>query len=278
MMIRKTKASFLKLLINHNSCEAKMKAKLMAPGFCFIMLTICACSSNSSHKVESAWIAHDMNQPRPPVVTPGEVSSDPPSHAVVLFDGTDLSEWVSEEGEPAEWIVKDGYIQVNETGYIRTRRDFGSCHLHVEWATPAGVKGRGQGRGNSGIFFMSNYEVQVLDSYNNDTYPDGQAAAIYGRKPPLVNASRPPGEWQTYDIVFHRPIFKDGKVVKKATFTVFHNGVLVHDHFELPGGTGWEGPHTVSEYEEHPDKLPLLLQDHDNPIRFRNIWLVELDD
>ena len=223
-------------------------------------------------------IAHDMNQPRPPVVTPGRTPSDPPSHAIVLFDGTDLSHWVSRSGGPAQWIVKEGYVEVTKTGEIKTKKEFGSCHLHVEWATPAEVKGKGQGRGNSGVFLMSNYEVQILDSYNNDTYPDGQAAAIYGRKPPMVNASRPPGEWQTYDIVFHRPVFEDSTVVRPATFTVFHNGVLVHDHFESPGGTWWVDEHTVTEYEPHADKLPLMLQDHDNPIRFRNIWLVELEE
>ncbi|MHC4659890.1 MAG: 3-keto-disaccharide hydrolase, partial [Planctomycetota bacterium] len=120
------------------------------------------------------------------------------------------------------------------------------------------------------------YEVQILDSYSSETYADGQAAALYGRRPPSVNACRPPGQWQSFDIIFHRPIFKDGKVVKRATFTVFHNGVLVHDHYELPGGTGWTGPHAVSEYEEHADKLPIQLQDHDSAVRFRNIWLVEL--
>jgi hypothetical protein len=219
-----------------------------------------------------------MNAPRPPVVTPGETPSDPPSHAIVLFDGTDLSEWVNEDGEPTEWVLKNGFVQCNQTGSLVTKREFGCCHLHIEWATPEKVEGRGQGRGNSGIYFMSNYEVQVLDSYNNDTYPDGQAAAIYGRSIPLVNASRPPGQWQTYDIIFHRPIFENDKVIRRASFTVFHNGVLVQDHFKLPGGTHWINEHTVSDYEPHPDKLPLVLQDHDNPIRFRNIWIVELDD
>ncbi|MHC5060168.1 MAG: 3-keto-disaccharide hydrolase [Planctomycetota bacterium] len=219
-----------------------------------------------------------MSQPRPPVVTPGKTDSDPPSHAVVLFDGTDLSEWVNEDGEPTEWVLKNGYVQSNRSGSLITKRKFGSCHLHMEWATPSKVEGTGQERGNSGVYFMSNYEVQILDSYNNDTYPDGQAGAIYGRSVPLVNASKPPGRWQSYDIVFHRPIFNGEKVVKNASFTVFHNGVLVQDHFESPGGTNWIDKHTVADYEPHPDKLPLLLQDHDNPIRFRKIWLVELED
>jgi len=253
-----------------------MKAKfLLSALICFMFLFGCSSTHNSS---TNQGFAHDMNAPRPPVVNPGETPSDPPSHAVVLFNGTDLSEWVSGEGGPAEWIVRDGYMQVNGTGAIRTKKNFGSCRLHIEWATPEKVEGEGQGRGNSGVYFMSLYEVQILDSYNNDTYPDGQAAAIYGRKPPLFNASKPPSQWQTYDIIFHRPIFKNGKVVKRASFTVLHNGVLVQDHFKLPGGTGWIDEHTVADYEPHLDKLPLLLQDHGNPIRFRNIWLVELEN
>jgi len=225
------------------------------------------------------WLAHDMNRPRPPVVTPGQNPSDPPSNAIVLFDGTDFSQWVSaREGTGAKWIVKDGYMQANRTGDIRTKKSFGSCQLHIEWASPEIVEGNSQGRGNSGVYFMSRYEVQVLDSYKNDTYPDGQTAAIYGRKPPLVNASRPPGQWQSYDIIFHRPVFKDGKVVKDATFTILHNGVLVQDHFESPGGTSWINEHKVADYKPHRDKDPLLLQDHGCPVRYRNIWIVELSN
>ncbi|MBA7669815.1 hypothetical protein ES703_77949 [subsurface metagenome] len=233
------------------------------------------------------WIVHDMSRPRPPVVTPGEQPGQPPSNAIVLFDGKDLSQWVSpllscesKKGDgPAKWKVENGYMEVvKETGDIRTKQSFGDCHLHIEWATPAKVRGSGQDRGNSGVFLMSTYELQILDSYNNKTYADGQAAALYGRKPPSVNACRPPGQWQSFDIIFHRPIFKDGQVRRRATFTIFHNGVLVHDHYELTGGTWWRGPHAISEYEEHPDKLPLMLQDHGDPIRFRNIWLVELPE
>ena len=148
----------------------------------------------------------------------------------------------------------------------------------MEWASPSKVKGNGQGRGNSGVFLMG-YEVQVLDSFNNETYPDGQAGALYGRKKPLVNASRRPGQWQSYDIIFHRPVFDDsGQVVKKATFTVLHNGVLIQDHLVLSGGTGWRGPHSISEYQVHADALPIQLQDHGNPVRFRNIWVRPLED
>ena len=198
----------------------------------------------------------------------------------MLFDGKDLANWTSTEKDvPSKWVVKDGaLISTKKSGYIRTKQEFGSCQLHVEWATPKEVEGKGQGRGNSGVFLMGQYEVQVLDSFDNATYPDGQAGALYGRKIPLVNVCRKPGEWQSYDIVFHRPVFKDGKVVKRATFTVFQNGVLIQDHYELSGGTGWLGSHAVTDYEPHGDKGPLELQDHGNPVRYRNIWIRELKD
>lgn len=230
------------------------------------------------------WLIHDVNRPAPAVILPGTESTQSqagiaPSDSVVLFDGTDLSEWTDTKGNVSKWIMGDGYMEsVKGSGYIQSRRKFGSCQLHVEFATPSTVKGSGQGRGNSGVFLMANYEVQVLDSYNNKTYPDGQCAALYGRAVPLANACRKPGEWQSYDIIFHRPIFKGKKVVKNATFTVFQNGVLVHDNVELAGGTGWEGKHAISEYEPHGDKLPITLQDHGNPVRFRNIWIRELAD
>ena len=260
-----------------------MKAKLIMLGVCVLLVLaqLTGCTTGiSAEQTQDSWVVHDMSRPRPPVVTPGEQPGQPPSNAIVLFDGKDLSQWVSEEdGGPARWKVENGYMEVNkETADIRTKKSFGSCHLHIEWATPARVRGSGQGRGNSGVFLMSTYELQILDSYNNKTYADGQAAALYGREPPSVNACRPPGQWQSFDIIFHRPIFKDGKVRRRATFTVLHNGVLVHDHYELTGGTWWRGPHAISEYEEHPDKLPLMLQNHDNPLRFRNIWLVELPE
>ena len=221
------------------------------------------------------WEVHDMNRPRPEVITPGEVPSEAPSDAIVLFDGKDLSEWVSvEDGGRPKWKVTDGYMEViKEGGDIRTKRKFGDVQLHVEWATPAEVKGKSQGRGNSGVFFMDRYEVQVLDSYENDTYPDGQAAALYGQKPPLVNACKGPGQWQVYDIVFHRPVFKGGKVDKPAAVTVFQNGVLVQDHWEIKGTTFHK---TRAAYEPHEDRLPLKLQDHGNPVRYRNIWVREL--
>ncbi len=221
------------------------------------------------------WLIHDVNRPAPPIVTPGKVPSD----AIILFDGTDLSEWTDSKGNKTKWIMGDGYMEcVKGSGYIQSKRQFGSCQLHVEFATPATVKGSSQGRGNSGVFLMGEYEVQVLDSYKNHTYPDGQCAALYGRAVPLVNASAKPGEWQTYDIVFIRPIFKGKKIVRKPTFTVFHNGVVVHNHVVLQGGTGWRGPHVISDFEPHDDKGPISLQDHGNPVRYRNIWIRELAD
>ncbi len=231
---------------------------------------------------------HETDQtkdPLPPVVKPGEPAGffAPPSDAVVLFDGSEKSikeNWTDSKGNASNWkLVDDALESVKKAGYIQTKQGFGSCQLHIEWASPVNVMGEGQGRGNSGVFLMGQYEVQILDSHENITYPDGQAGALYGRKKPLVNASRKPGEWQSYDIIFHRPVFDaEGKVVRRATFTVIHNGVLVQDHVILSGNTGWNGPHAATEYKAHEDKLPLSLQDHGNPVRFRNIWIRELQD
>lgn len=270
-----------------------MRTILLCVGICWLA-TLAGCATQQAaeegEKIEyvetdtGRWLVHDMNRPAPAVIWPGTEStpSEPgraPSDAIILFDGTDVSEWTSGEGGPAKWIVRDGYMEaVKSSGPVKTKQKFGSCQLHVEFATPATVTGSGQGRGNSGVFLMATYEVQILDSYDNKTYPDGQCAALYGRAVPLANVCRKPGEWQSYDIIFHRPIFKNKKVVKKATFTVFHNGVLVHDNVELAGGTGWRGEHAISEYEPHDDKLPIMLQDHGNPVRFRNIWIRNLAD
>lgn len=213
----------------------------------------------------------------PPVVTPGDAPGAPPSDAIVLFDGSDLSQWVSQEdgSSPAPWIVTDGAMQVKPgSGGIQTRQAFGDVQLHIEWATPEVVEGDGQGRGNSGVFLMNVYEVQVLDSHQNPTYFHGQAASIYKQHKPLVNVSRPPGEWQTYEIVFRAPAFDaDGKLLERATFTVFHNGVLVQDHVEVMGVTSHDKP---PFYEKHAAELPISLQDHSNPMRFRNIWVRKL--
>lgn len=224
-------------------------------------------------------------QPLPPVVDPGPVGEmvPPPADAIVLFDGTEKSvqeNWTDTKGNSTQWKMVDGALEsVKKAGYIQTKQLFGSCELHIEWASPVNVVGNGQGRGNSGVFLMNTYEVQVLDSFENVTYADGQAGALYGRKPPLVNVCRKPGEWQTYDIIFHRPLFdKEGKVTRRARFTVRHNGVLIHDNVALSGGTSWKGPHAASEYKAHPDKAPLAMQDHGNPVRFRNIWIREIKD
>lgn len=221
----------------------------------------------------TAWLAADEYKsgkvwPKPKVITPGEAGS-PPSDAVVLFDGKDLSAF--EGGD--KWLVKDGVATVHGGG-ITSKQSFGDCQLHVEWASPAEVKGDGQGRGNSGIYLQGRYEVQILDSYNNETYYDGQAGSLYKQWPPLVNASRKPGEWQTYDIIFTAPRFdKDGKLSKPGYVTVLHNGVLIQNHAELQGSTAWDKP---PEYSAHPLKQPFSIQDHGNPVRFRNIWIREL--
>jgi hypothetical protein len=176
-------------------------------------------------------------------------------------------------GGPAKWEVKDGVVQVNGTGSIRTKDEFADVQLHVEWATPSEVKGEGQGRGNSGVYLQGRYEIQVLDSYQNKTYSNGQAGAFYGNFAPLVNASRKPGEWQTYDIIFHPPRKGDGGQVVPGSFTVLHNGVLVQDHVPVKGGAT-----TAAAYQDLAERGPLLLQDHGNPVRFRNIWMRELKE
>jgi len=225
------------------------------------------------------WPVHSLDRPRPPVVDPGPERPPvpPPSDAIVLFDGKDLSQWRSPDGTPAKWVVRDGYMEVAAgTGSIVTARGFGDMQLHIEWATPTPPKGEGQERGNSGVFLMTHYEIQVLDSYHNETYADGQAGAVYGQTPPLVNASRPPGQWQTYDIIFHRPRFaSDGTVRDSARVTVLHNGVLVQDNTII---SGWTVHAKRARYEPHPDRLPLFLQDHGNPTRYRDVWVRDLQE
>jgi hypothetical protein len=206
----------------------------------------------------------------PKVVDPGPAGG-PPSDAIVLFGGKDLSKW--EGGD--KWLVRDGVATAQHQA-IKTRQSFGDCQLHLEWASPEKVVSTGQGRGNSGAFLMDRYEVQILDCYQNETYFDGQAASVYKQRPPLVNACRKPGQWQTYDIVFHGPRFDaKGRVLKPATITLLHNGVLVQDHFELLGDTSYIRPPL---YLPHPAKAPISLQFHGNPVRFRNIWLRELTE
>ena len=211
----------------------------------------------------------------PPIVTPGRTSADPPSDAIVLFDGKSLAAWRSADGTPAKWQVRDGYAEVAAgTGDIRTADSFGDCQLHIEWATPAVPQGEGQERGNSGVFLMERYEIQVLDSYENKTYYHGQAGSVYKQYAPLVNASRRPGEWQTYDIVFRAPRFDEqGKVTERARVTVLHNGVLIQNNVEIYGNTYND---RAALYIAHPMAEPLRLQDHGNPVRYRNIWIRRL--
>jgi hypothetical protein len=232
-----------------------------------------------------AWAVHDKNRPNPVKVTanPGGIPSD----AVILFDGSKASfekNWCSAK-DPTKntWKFVDGAIEsVKGAGYIMTKESFGDCQLHLEWASPVKVEGMGQGRGNSGIFLMGNYEIQVLDSYETDpskdpnpnpNYADGQASAVYAENPPLVNACRGPGEWQTYDIVFHQPVWKDGKMIHPGSITVFHNGVLTQDHWEMEGLTTHQRRRPLAP---HATRLPLRFQDHGNPVRFRNVWIRDI--
>ena len=213
------------------------------------------------------WRVHDSSRPRPAMVTPGATPGAPPSDAVVLFDGKDLSKWNS------KWKLENGYVEcIPHQGGMRTKDAFGDIQLHLEWASPSIIEGKSQDRGNSGILLMGLYEVQVLDSWENPTYADGQAAAIYGQYPPLVNASRRPGEWQTYDIIFEAPKFDGEKLVRPAYVTVLQNGILVQNHEEIKGTT----PHAqVGVYKAHGDQ-PLELQNHNTKVRYRNIWVRNL--
>ena len=230
---------------------------------------------------DTNWLDHDRSRPLPPAVSPAvpgaqDRPGQPPSDATILFNGKDLSQWVSMDGSPTKWIVRDGNMEcVAGSGYIRTLQNFGDCQLHVEWVTPSPAHGEGQGRGNSGVFLgLDRYEVQVLDSYQAKTYADGSAGSIYGQYPPLVNASLPPGQWQSYDIIYTSPRFDaDGKLLSRARMTVFHNGVLIQNNVELTGPTSWL---ERAPYQYHPEKQPISLQDHGNPVRYRNIWVREL--
>jgi hypothetical protein len=225
------------------------------------------------------WHVHDPARPHPKVITPGATPGAAPSDAIVLFDGKDLSKW-QQEGRgadrgkmvDAQWKVGDGYFEVvGGTGSLLTREKFGDCQLHVEWSSPAVIKGTSQGRGNSGVLIMSRYEIQVLDAWNNPTYADGQAGAIYGQWPPLANPARQPGEWNTYDILFEAPRFEGEKLAKPAYVTVLYNGVMVHHHKELMGPMVYR---QVAHYTPHGPEEPLMLQDHNgDAVRYRNIWI-----
>lgn len=226
------------------------------------------------------WHVHDGERPQPRKIDPGTASTQdrpgrPPSDAVVLFDGQGTDRWRDGGGGATKWVVEDGALVCTPgSGMIYSKDEFGDCQIHVEFATPTRIEGSGQGRGNSGVFPFGLYEIQVLDSYDNPTYPDGQASAIYGQYPPLVNASRKPGEWQTYDILFTSPKFHDdGSLAAPAYETILHNGVVVHNHAEVLGPMAHRA---LPKYARHGAKGPLAFQDHGNPIRYRNIWVREL--
>lgn len=246
-----------------------------------IALTIATFGPLCLAQPDPNWLDHDRDRPLPPIVSPAVPSTDEqvgkaPSDAIVLFDGKDISQWVAMDGNPTKWIVKDGYMEcVRGSGYVRTLQNFGDCQLHVEWATPTPPHGEGQGRGNSGVFLgLDRYEVQVLDSFGSKTYADGSAGSIYGQYPPLANASLPPGKWQVYDIIYIAPRFSESaKLNSPAHLTVFHNGVLIQNNVELTGPTSWL---ERAPYQPHPEKQPISLQDHGNPVRFRNIWVREI--
>ncbi len=221
------------------------------------------------------WKVHDIDRPRPKLVTPGAAYGQPPSDAIVLFDGKDLSKWeapMKSGAKPAAWKVENGYMECTN-GPLVTKEKFGDIQLHLEWAAPAEIDGTSQWRGNSGILLMNVYEIQVLDSFNNPTYADGQAGAIYAQWPPLVNASRKPGEWQAYDIIFEAPKFEGEKLVKPGYVTVMHNGILLHHRKEIGGRMSHR---VVGKYLPHGAEEPLGLQNHDTSVRYRNIWVRRL--
>lgn len=226
------------------------------------------------------WHVHDPDRPHPTEITPGATAGAAPSDAIVLFDGKDLSQWAQQGRGPergktvaARWKVLNGYFEVApRTGDLFTSQAFGDSQIHIEWSEPENITGSSQDRGNSGVYVASRYEIQVLDSYHQSTYADGQAGAIYGQWPPLVNPIRKPGEWNVYDIVYEAPRFDGPKVVKPAFITLFFNGVMVHNRQPLDGSTEHR---ILGHYEPHGD-MPLLLQDHGSPVRFRNVWIRRL--
>jgi hypothetical protein len=229
----------------------------------------------------SDYKVHDMSRPAPPIVTPGTPSTQDqpgkaPSDAIVLFDGTNLDQWVTKgKDAPAPWKLENGYMIATQTD-ITTKQEFGDVQLHVEWAEPTPPEGTSQGRGNSGVFLMGVIETQVLDNFNNPTYPDGQCGSIYGQYPPQVNVCKPPGEWQTYDIIFHHPRYESGKLTEPAYITTIQNGVLVQDHQRIEGPSGHM---MVAKYKDGQilEKGPIGLQFHHNPTRFRNVWVRPLE-
>src|SRR3984957_8554224 len=251
------------------------------PDTLIVLFLMVGWGHSAAAQTEQKWKSKDRNRPAPTAADPGMPGTETsagraPSDAIVLFDGKDLSQWTQKDGSPAKWKVADGYFEVvPQTKDIITKQPFGDMQLHVEFREPAPPVGEDQDRGNSGVIIMGLYEIQVLDSYQSKTYPDGQVGAVYGQYPPLVNAARKPGEWQAYDIVFHALTFDGAGVVqKKARVTVIHNGVLIQDNVEIQGTTSTEKP----EYKNTAAKLPLALQDHNHPVRYRNIWVREFGE
>ena len=241
---------------------------------------------SNSKKSDSVFLDPKSTEiwfPEPPLVSPANKFNGVPSDAIVLFSGNDLNEWVHANGESPMWVVKEDLFQVEPgSGDIFTKKKFGSCQIHIEFKTPSEITNKGQGRGNSGIYFMSDpdpsgnqgYEIQILDSYNNRTYSNGQAGSVYKQHIPLVNASRRPGKWQSYDIIFKAPSFSDsGYIDTPAYFTVFHNGILIQNNVQIQGITKYIG---YPVYKNHSSKLPIKLQDHGDKVSFRNIWIREL--
>ena len=243
------------------------------------LATVLAAQEARTGAAPSGWRQHDVHRPAPPVVEPADtvIAATPPRDAVILFDGSGLDAWQSPGGGPAGWKATDGYLEtVPGTGAIETRARFGDIQLHLEWASPSPPLGKGQDRGNSGVFLMGQFEIQVLDSYQAGTYADGMAGAIYGEYPPLANATRPPGQWQAYDIAFRRPRFDaSGTLREPARITLFHNGILVQNNEEPFGPTSWL---RWLPYQDTGDRGPLVLQDHGHRVRFRNIWVRELPE
>lgn len=245
-----------------------------------LLLAICLCSLYTETLAQAddkkTPESTEIWEPQPRIITPGERPSDAPSDAIMLFDGKNLDEWVSADGSAAKWTVKDGaFTVVAGTKEIKTKKEFGDFQLHIEWRTPSEVNPNqtGQGRGNSGIFLQGRYEVQVLDNYNNKTYANGQASSIYKQHIPLVNACKKPGEWQIYDIIYTAPRFnKEGRVAIPAYVTVIHNGALTQNHVALWGPMQFIG---LPVYKAH-ETGPILLQDHGNPVSYRNIWIREI--
>ncbi|KAA9134187.1 DUF1080 domain-containing protein [Marinihelvus fidelis] len=250
----------------------KMKLAISLTGSVLLLASTLAWCQDMAPEETEVW------EPEPPVVTPGDAGA-PPSDAIVLFDGSSLDAWTQGGNEAPTWTLSGGAMTVNGEhggkGNIQTKQGFGDVQLHIEWRTSPEDRDDGQGRGNSGIFLMGLYEVQVLDSFENRTYSNGQATSVYKQHIPLANAMRPPGEWQVYDIIFRAPAFStDGELESAATVTVIHNGVLVQDHVEIRGPTVYIGE---PAYQPHEDRLPLALQDHGDMVSYRNIWLRELE-